>query len=164
VCVQARSDSSPGWVYGGCEREVARGDDVLAAMVKEKVPVGEMQDVEVSHARGAAVAMDAQVKASQVEAEDAMLLEVARRHACGSLCRSDPRCASRHARTQRVLRDGRVRWNDESELQTLWSVKGVKVAVHDEPFACWTYHHLRQRHGGDWRSWFEWARPKDCDG
>ena len=88
-------------------------------------PVGEPQDDEVSHARGVAVAMDVQVKASEDEDEDddededAMLREVVRRHAYGSWRRRGRHRAYHSARTQRVLRDGFVRWVDESEHRIL---------------------------------------------
>jgi hypothetical protein len=56
----------------------------VATMVEERMPFGERQDVEVSYARGAVVAMGVQAKASEVEPQDAMLLEVAQRHAISS--------------------------------------------------------------------------------
>jgi hypothetical protein len=161
VYAPARLRSNLGWVRGGCERELGKDDGVEVAE-REREPVGELQDDGVSHARGVVVAME-EVKTSEDDDEGAMPLADPQKRAYGSLRRLDPHRASRHARTQRVLRDGCVRWHDESEPQTLSTVKGMKAVVLDEPFACWTYHHLRQRHDGGLRWWFEWARPKDRD-
>lgn len=161
----ARPRSSLGWVRGGCEWEVARDDDVqVAAWVEERVRVGGVQDGEVPRARGAVVVMGTRVTESGIEDEGVMPLEVAQRRAYGSWRRSDRHRAFRRARTQYVLRNGSVRWDDASESRTLMIVKGVKAVVLAEPSACSKCRHRRRRHGAGSCLRFEWARPKDRDG
>lgn len=162
VNAPARLRSSLGWVHGDCEQEEARDDYVLmVAMVEERVPVGELQDDSVPHARGVVVTRESYAKASEVEDEGTMPLDVPQKRAYGSLRRSDPHRPSHHARTQHALRDDFVRWDGESEPQMLSPVQGVKAVVLAELSACSKYRHHRRRHGERLCLRFEWARPKD---